>query len=73
MSSVVFAGSAQFMLVQLLNVGMPTIMMILTGFVINLRHALYSASLAPYTRPLTSPVENAIVLRVWWMRLSRWW
>jgi 4-azaleucine resistance transporter AzlC len=53
MSSVVFAGSAQFMLVQLLNLGMPTIMMILTGFVINLRHALYSASLAPYTRPLT--------------------
>jgi predicted branched-subunit amino acid permease len=26
--------------------------MILTGFVINLRHALYSASLAPYTRQL---------------------
>ncbi|MDK2981624.1 MAG: hypothetical protein PWQ55_1971 [Chloroflexota bacterium] len=53
MSSVVFAGSSQFMLVQLLNAGVPTIMMILTGFVINLRHALYSASLAPYTRPLS--------------------
>jgi predicted branched-subunit amino acid permease len=53
MSSVIFAGSAQFMLVQLLNLGMPTIMMILTGFIINLRHALYSASVAPYTRHLS--------------------
>ena len=50
MSSVVFAGSSQFMLVQLAEIGTPTIMMILTGFVINLRHALYSASIAPYTR-----------------------
>ena len=29
-------------------------MMILTGFVINLRHALYSASIAPYTRHLST-------------------
>ncbi|MCJ7520158.1 MAG: AzlC family ABC transporter permease, partial [Anaerolineaceae bacterium] len=42
MSAVVFAGSSQFMLVQLAALGTPAIMMILTGFVINLRHALYS-------------------------------
>ena len=54
MSSVVFAGSSQFMLVQLAEIGTPTIMMILTGFVINLRHALYSASIAPYTRHLST-------------------
>jgi predicted branched-subunit amino acid permease len=41
------------MLVQLLSTGMPTLMLILTGFIINLRHALYSASIAPYTRHLT--------------------
>jgi 4-azaleucine resistance transporter AzlC len=52
MSSVVFAGSAQFMLVQMVEAGTPALVMILTGFVINLRHALYSASLAPYTRRL---------------------
>jgi predicted branched-subunit amino acid permease len=46
MSAIVFAGSAQFMLVQL-------IVMIVTGFVINLRHALYSASVAPYMRHLS--------------------
>ena len=54
MSSVVFAGSSQFMLVQLMELGTPTIMMILTGLVINLRHALYSASIAPFTRHLST-------------------
>ena len=54
MSAVVFAGSSQFMLVQLMEMGTPAIMMILTGFVINLRHALYSASIAPYTRHLST-------------------
>lgn len=60
MSSVVFAGSSQFMLVQLVNMGAPVIMMTLTGFVINLRHALYSASIAPYIRHL-SPVWKIIL------------
>jgi 4-azaleucine resistance transporter AzlC len=55
MSSVVFAGSSQFMLVQLFATRTPAVMMILTGFVINLRHALYSASIAPYIRHLSLP------------------
>jgi len=54
MSSVVFAGSSQFMLVQFINLGTPAIMMIITAFVINLRHALYSASVAPYIQHLSS-------------------
>ena len=52
MSIIVFAGSAQFMLVQLAGVGTPALVMIVTGFVINLRHALYSASVAPHIRTL---------------------
>lgn len=60
MSSVVFAGSSQFMLVQMLALGTPAVMMILTGFVINLRHALYSASIAPYTRAL-SPLWKVLL------------
>jgi 4-azaleucine resistance transporter AzlC len=52
MSSVIFAGSSQFMLVQMISAGTPMFMMILTGIIINLRHALYSASVAPYTKPL---------------------
>ena len=54
MSSIVFAGSSQFMLVQLVSLGTPILMMIITGFVINLRHALYSASVAPYTKHLST-------------------
>ena len=52
MSVIVFAGSAQFMLVQLLAVGTPAIVVIVTGFIINLRHALYSASIAPHIKQL---------------------
>ncbi len=54
MSAVVFAGSSQFILVQLLNMGTPALMMILTGLVVNLRHALYSASIAPHLRHLST-------------------
>jgi len=52
MSAIVFAGSAQFMMVQLAGIGAPAIVTILTGFVINLRHALYSGSIAPHMRRL---------------------
>jgi 4-azaleucine resistance transporter AzlC len=52
MSSVVFAGSAQFVMVQLVRANVPLAVMLATGFVVNLRHALYSASISPYTRRL---------------------
>jgi 4-azaleucine resistance transporter AzlC len=52
MSSVVFAGSAQFMTAKLVSAATPGLVILLTGFVVNLRHALYSASIAPYTRHL---------------------
>lgn len=52
MSAVIFAGSSQFMTVQLIKSQTPALVIILTGLVINLRHALYSASLAPYLSPL---------------------
>ena len=52
MSAVVFAGSAQIVLTQLVHIGVPAVVMILTVAVINLRHALYSASVAPYVQHL---------------------
>jgi 4-azaleucine resistance transporter AzlC len=52
MSSIVFAGSAQFVATQLIGAGTPAGLLLLTTFVVNLRHLLYSASLAPYLRPL---------------------
>jgi 4-azaleucine resistance transporter AzlC len=60
MSAIVFAGSAQFMIVQLAGIGAPAAVMIITGFVINLRHALYSASVAPYVRHL-NPAWKAVL------------
>jgi 4-azaleucine resistance transporter AzlC len=47
MSSIVFAGSAQFIGAPLLAAGTPGLVIIATTFVVNLRHALYSASVAP--------------------------
>jgi len=52
MSSVVFAGSAQFVGAQLIGAGAPAFVLLLTTFVVNLRHLLYSASLAPHVRHL---------------------
>lgn len=54
MSSIVFAGSAQFISAQLLGQSTPAIIVILTAGMVNLRHALYSASLAPYLQHLPS-------------------
>lgn len=48
MSAIVFAGSSQFVSTQMFAVGSPGLMIILTVAVVNLRHMLYSASIAPY-------------------------
>ncbi|MDI6694729.1 MAG: AzlC family ABC transporter permease [Anaerolineales bacterium] len=52
MSAIVFAGSAQIVLTQLVSAATPALVMILTVFVVNLRHALYSASMAPHLQRL---------------------
>ncbi len=52
MSSIVFAGSAQFMTVELIKSVTPALVLVVTGMVINLRHALYSASITPYIQHL---------------------
>lgn len=52
MSLIVFAGSAQFVAAQLIGTAASGLVIVLTVFVVNLRHALYSASIAPHTREL---------------------
>jgi 4-azaleucine resistance transporter AzlC len=52
MSSILFAGSAQIIAAQLITAGAPGIVMVLTIAVVNVRHMLYSASLAHYVKPL---------------------
>jgi 4-azaleucine resistance transporter AzlC len=63
MSALVFGGSSQFVAVSLISSGTALPVIWLTTFVINLRHALYSASLLPYARSLPS---------VWRWALAFW-
>jgi 4-azaleucine resistance transporter AzlC len=52
LSVIIFAGSAQFIAAPLLGAGASGLVIVLTVFIVNLRHALYSASVAPYVRGL---------------------
>ncbi len=52
MSWIVFAGSSQFVTAQLVHEAAPALVMVLTIAIVNLRHMLYSASLAPYVTHL---------------------
>lgn len=53
MSSILFAGSSQFVTTQLVHDNAPALVIILTIAVVNLRHMLYSASLAPHLKDLS--------------------
>jgi 4-azaleucine resistance transporter AzlC len=53
MSSIVFAGSSQFITAQLIHDATPGIVIVLTIAIVNLRHMLYSASVAPYLKDLS--------------------
>lgn len=48
MSVMVIAGASQFTALQMMAEGAPTAIVILTALAVNLRHAMYSASLAPH-------------------------
>ena len=54
MSSIVFAGSAQVVAVQLFDVAAPAFVILLTTLMVNMRHVLYSASIAPRIRHLNT-------------------
>lgn len=53
MSAVVFAGSSQFIMAQLWGQSTPIFVVLVTVLVVNLRHGLYSASIAPYVKHLS--------------------
>jgi predicted branched-subunit amino acid permease len=52
MSSIVFAGLAQLLATQLIHNGASPVVIVLTIAIVNLRHVLYSASVAPYVGQL---------------------
>ena len=51
-SIVVIAGAAQFTALQLLNENAPTLVVIASALAVNLRMAMYSASITPHLGPL---------------------
>ncbi|MCC7117433.1 MAG: AzlC family ABC transporter permease [Anaerolineales bacterium] len=53
MSAIVFAGSAQFVTAQLVADSAPALVIVLTIAIVNIRHMLYSASLAPYLKDVS--------------------
>jgi len=63
MSVFVFAGSAQFIAVGLVAAQTPVAIIVLTTFIVNLRHLLYSATLLPHLKDL--PQRWRIPLAFW--------
>ncbi len=51
-SLLIFAGSSQFIAAGLVGEGAPPLVVVLTILLVNLRHVLYSASMAPYLAKL---------------------
>jgi 4-azaleucine resistance transporter AzlC len=49
-SWLIFAGAAQLVAVELLGAGAGVLVVVATALVVNARHLLYSASIAPYAR-----------------------
>ncbi len=63
MSALVFAGSSQFIAVGLLAAQTPAAIIVLTTFIVNLRHMLYSATLLPHLKHL--PQRWRVPLAFW--------
>jgi predicted branched-subunit amino acid permease len=59
-SSILFAGAAQFAAVGLIVVGTPWPSIVLLVWLLNARHLLYSASVAPYTTKLSLKLRAAL-------------
>ena len=55
MSLLVYAGSSQFIAVGLIATGVPAISVIMTTFIVNLRHLIMASALAPYLQYWRKP------------------
>lgn len=63
MSLFVYAGSAQFIVISLMGAGASPVVILLTTFIVNLRHVLYSATLQPQVNAL--PQRWRVILAFW--------
>lgn len=60
LSTVLYAGSAQFVVTSMLSMGAPAAAIVPTVFFLNLRHLLLSAALAPALKGV-APWKNALL------------
>jgi Predicted branched-chain amino acid permease (azaleucine resistance) len=60
MSILVFAGASQLAAIALLGQGAGVLVILLTTFMINLRMAMYSASIAPWLKPFGTPTRSLL-------------
>ena len=63
MSAIVFAGASQFVAIGLIGAGAPIAIIIITVFVVNLRHMLYSISFMPRIKSL--PKWQRVPMAFW--------
>jgi 4-azaleucine resistance transporter AzlC len=65
MSSIVFAGSAQFVAIGLISIHAPLWVIVSTTFIVNLRHLLYAADMVKYVKHL--PMRLRIIMGFGWI------
>ena len=64
LSTFVYAGSAQFIASAMMAANAAAIAIVVTTFLVNLRHLLMSASLSPFLKHISSPILALISLGI---------
>ncbi|MDP9281079.1 MAG: AzlC family ABC transporter permease, partial [Chloroflexota bacterium] len=77
MSVIVFAGAAQFVMVDLLRTGTPVPLIVLTVLLLNARHLLMAAAIRPFVATVSLPrrlglayvlTDEAFAMGIGWFR-----
>jgi 4-azaleucine resistance transporter AzlC len=61
MSALVYAGASQFVAIEMWRDPLPILLMVVTIFVVNLRHVLYSASIARHMGQIPSKLQPLLI------------
>lgn len=64
MSALIFAGAGQFIAASMIGAGAPILSIVLANLMINLRHILMSAALAPDVKPLSRALRTLFALEM---------
>lgn len=64
MSTLIFAGAGQLIAAGMIATGAPVLSIVITNFMVNLRHILMSAALAPDVKPLSKVARTLFSMQV---------